>query len=158
MFRPVSFVIALASAALLSACGLASATVSPEREAEARALLEDLVADRDAVLAGKMSSQVDPAQVQAQLPFLKTMVPEGVVPHGTVEGWRAYAGTGGSTYEMVQTYDYPDRVLRVSTIFRKEGGSWKVQNFHLGPTMKSGAQPDKIEVVEPAPEATGSAP
>ncbi|MGA0546260.1 hypothetical protein ACO2Q1_13380 [Brevundimonas sp. VNH65] len=157
ILRPVAFAIVAGGLTSLSACGLPAATASPEREAEARALLEDLVADRDAALADKMSSLVDLAEVQAQLPFMKTLVPEGAVPPGKVEGWRANAGTGGSTYEMLQTYDYPDRVLRVSTVFRKEGGVWKVLSFHIGPTMKGGARQEKIEVVEPVPTASAEA-
>ena len=153
IFRPIAYAVVAAGVTSLSACGLPAATASAEREAEARALLEELIADRDAALAAKMSTLVDPAQMQAQLPFMKTLSPEGPVPQGKVEGWRANAGTGGSTYEMLQTYDYPDRTLRVSTVFRKEGDAWKVLSFHIGPTMKGGAQQEKVEIVEPVPAA-----
>ncbi len=149
MFRPVSAaaVVVLAS---VSACGLPAATASPEREAEARALLEDVVNERDAALIGKMSSRVNPAEVRAQLPFLKTLAPKGPVPPGQVTGWRANSGTGGTTYEISQTYDYPDRVLTTNTVFVKEGDVWKVLGFHIAPTMKAGAAPPPV-LVEPAP-------
>lgn len=145
MFRPVATVVMASAIASLSACGLPTATASPERAAEARVLLEDLAADRDQVLIGKMSSQLNAAQIGAQLPFMKSLVPDGAVPEGTVEGWRANAGTGGSTYELMQSYVYPDRTLRVSTVFRKEGEAWKVLGFHIAPVMTVGAPPLIVE-------------
>lgn len=149
MFRPVSAAVVVALASV-SACGLPAATASPEREAEARALLEDVVNERDEALIGKMSSRVNPAEVRAQLPFLKTLAPKGPVPQGQVTGWRANSGTGGTTYEISQTYDYPDRVLTANTVFVKEGDVWKVLGFHIAPTMKAGAPPPPV-LVEPAP-------
>ena len=150
MFKSVPAAAAVMMSASVAACGLPGATASPEREAEARALMEDLIADRDDVLVGKMSTQVNPADARAQLPFMKTLVPDGPLPAGTVAGWRANASTGGSTYEVAQTYQYPDRTLTVSTMFRKEGDVWKVLGFHIAPTMM--AEPP-IQVVQPAQEA-----
>jgi len=69
---------------------------------------------------------------------MKSMVPAGPVPKGAMVGWRANAGTGGMTYELNQTYDYPDRTLTVSTVFLKQGEVWKVLGFHIAPTMKPG--------------------
>ena len=150
MFKSVPAAAAVMMSASVAACGLPGATASPEREAEARALMEDLIADRDDVLVGKMSTQVNPADARAQLPFMKPLVPDGPLPAGTVAGWRANASTGGSTYEVAQTYQYPDRTLTVSTMFRKEGDVWKVLGFHIAPTMM--AEPP-IQVVQPAQEA-----
>lgn len=151
MFRSVSAAAAAVMLAGVTACGVPAMTASPDREAEARALLEDLVNDRDDALIAKMSSQVKPADVRAQLPFMKTMAPEGPVPQGQVTGWRANTGTGGTIYEVNQTYDYPDRVLVVNTVFRKEGETWKVLGFHIAPTMKAGAAGEKMIPVEAAP-------
>lgn len=141
MLRLFPAVAAVVLAGGLSACAVPAMTASAEREADARALLEDLVNDRDDVLISKMAAGVKPADVRAQLPFMKSLVPDGPVPQGVVVGWRANAGTGGSTYELAQTYDYPDRVLTVNTVFRKEGERWKALSFHIGPTMKAGQSP-----------------
>lgn len=151
MFRPVSTAAAVVMLAGVSACGVPPMTASPDREAEARALLEDLVNDRDDALVAKMSSQVKPADVRAQLPFMKEMVPEGPTPQGQVTGWRANTGTAGTVYELSQTYDYPDRTLMVNTAFRKEGEAWKVLGFHIAPTMKAGAAAQPPIPVKAAP-------
>lgn len=151
MFRSLSAAAAVVVLASVSACGLPAATASPEREAEARALLEDLVNDRDDALVGKMASRLNPAEVRAQLPFLKSLAPEGPVPQGQVTGWGANSGTGGTTYEVAQTYDYPDRVLNVNTVFLKEGDTWKVLGFHVVPRMKVNATAEPLIQVEAAP-------
>lgn len=146
----ISIVLAMAAAIVgnLGGCGVPSMSASPERAAEARVLLEDLVAGRDEVLVEKAASQVDHAQLRAQRPFMKTLVPEGPVPEGATAGWRANAGTGGMTYELSQTYQYPDRVLTVNTTFIKQGEVWKVLAFYVAPTMKAAPSPDnKIPVV-----------
>ncbi|RZJ00651.1 MAG: hypothetical protein EON90_06430 [Brevundimonas sp.] len=160
MHRMIPAIVVVASVAGLGACGMPSMAASPEREAEARVLLEDLVAGRDDVLAGKMAPQVDPAVLRAQLPFMKSMVPDGPVPKGAMAGWRANAGTGGMTYELNQTYEYPDRTLAVSTVFLKQGEVWKVLGFHISPTMKPGAsapqagpEPEAAKAVETSPHS-----
>lgn len=140
---------AVCAALATAACGLPAMTASPEREAEARALLEELAAGQDDRLTARMSARVEGAQMAAQLPFLKSLVPQGPVPEGETVGWHANAGTAGSTYEVVRTYDYPDRVLTVSTMFMKEGAQWKVVGFHLAPTMKAGATPVTIAPPDP---------
>lgn len=151
MFRSVSAAAAVVMLAGVTACGVPSMTASPDREAEARALLEDLVNDRDDALVAKLSSQVKPADLRAQLPFMKSVAPKGPVPQGQVTGWGSNSGTGGTTYQISQTYDYPDRVLVVNTVFRKEGETWKVLGFHLTPTMKAGAAGETLIPVEAAP-------
>ena len=54
MHRMIPASAVVATVAALGACGMPSMAASPEREADARVLLEDLVAGRDDVLAGKM--------------------------------------------------------------------------------------------------------
>lgn len=143
MFRSVIVAIAMAGLVAVGGCGVPTMTANPERSAEARVLLEDLATGRDQVLMGKMAPQVDPAQLRAQLPFMKSLVPAGPLPEAKTVGWRANAGTGGMTYELTQTYDYPDRTLTVNTAFIKQGEAWKVAGFYVAPTMKAGApQPE----------------
>jgi hypothetical protein len=145
--------------ASLGACGLPSMTASAEREAEAQALVEDIAAGREAEILRKMASNVDPAQVRAQMPFVRSLVPTGPVPQGVTVGWRANAGTGGSTYVLNRTYDYPDRTLTVETVFAKQGGTWKVAGFNVAPTMKPGATPPAADGVAPeTATAAGTAP
>lgn len=131
--------LAVAAVLAISACGLPAATSSSERDQDAQVLLEDLAAGRDDALVAKMSSENDPSQVRAQLPFIKTLVPEGPVPQGTTTGWRANAGTDGTTYALVRTYEYPDRTLNVETTFIKQADTWKVAGFNVSPTMKANA-------------------
>lgn len=128
--------LAIAAFASVAACTMPSMEASPERDRDAQLLLEDIAADRDDALMAKMASQNDPAQIRAQLPFLKTLVPEGAPPQGVTRGWRANMGTGGTTYALTRSYEYPDRTLNVDTTFIKEGETWKVLGFHLSPTMK----------------------
>jgi hypothetical protein len=139
--------VAVLAAVALSSCGVASAMkASPEREADADALLADIGAGRADIILGKMSSENSPAQVRAQLPFLKTLTPTRPVPAGTTAGWRANVGTAGSTYELSRSYEYPDRTLTMAVIFKKEGEAWKVLRFNLNVTLKEGT---------PAPDAAG---
>lgn len=77
MLRLFPAVAAVVLAGGLSACAVPAMTASAEREADARALLEDLVNDRDDVLISKMAAGVKPADVRAQLPFMKSLVPDG---------------------------------------------------------------------------------
>jgi len=132
--------LAIAAIAFVGACSMPSMEASPERDRDAQALLEDIAADRDDRVVGKMSAQNSEADLRAQLPFIKTLVPDGPPPQGVTSGWRANTGTGGTTYALRRSYDYPDRTLNVDTTFIKEGESWKVFSFHVSPVMKPGAQ------------------
>lgn len=145
--------LAIAAIAFVGACSMPSFEASPERDREAQALLEDIAADRDDTVVAKMSSQNTAADLHAQLPFIKTLVPDGPPPQGVTNGWRANAGTGGTTYALTRSYDYPDRTLNVDTTFIKEGESWKVLSFQVSPVMKPGAQlPDEAAAdAPPAP-------
>ena len=149
MLRSIPAAVVAIAVASLGACGLPTMTASAEREAEAQALLEDVAAGRDAEVAGRMASNVDPAQFQAQMPFIKSLVPAGPVPQGVTVGWRANASTSGSTYVLNRTYDYPDRILAMETVFAKQGETWKVAGFHVAPTMKPGATPPAVEATAP---------
>ena len=152
MFSIRSAAVVVCAAMTLSACGVAAAMKpNVERDAETDALLADIGAGRADVLMGKMSSENSPAQVRAQLPFLKTLVPEGAVPAGTTNGWRANAGTGGSTYELSRVYEYPDRTLTMDVIFKKQGEAWKVLRFNLNVNLKG----DTTAPVEAAPGKAG---
>lgn len=133
--------LAVAAIASIAACSMPTLEASPERDREAQALLEDIAADRDETVVAKMSSQNSAADLRVQLPFIKTLVPDGPPPQGVTRGWRANAGTGGMTYALTRSYDYPDRTLNVDTTFIKEGEAWKVLGFHVSPVMKPGAQP-----------------
>ena len=150
MHHHIPAIVIVASAFSLGACGVPAMTASPERAVEARVLLEDLATGRDDVLEQKLSRQVDRAQFRAQLPFLKTLVPQGPVPEGQTMGWQANAGTGGTTYALRQTYDYPDRTLTVDTTFIKQGEGWKVLAFFISPTMKAR---ELVPVVPEGPKA-----
>lgn len=146
----------MAAVALLSvaACSMPSMQANPDRDRDAQALLEDIAADRDAAIVAKMASANDPADLRAQLPFIKTLVPDGPPPEGVTRGWRANAGTGGMTYALTRTYEYPDRTLNVDTTFIKEGETWKVLGFHVSPVMKAGAQIPVEPATEPVPTET----
>lgn len=150
--------LAIAVIALVGACSMPSLEASPERDREAQALLEDLAADRDEAIVRKMSSGNSEADVRAQLPFIKTLVPDGPPPQGVTRGWRAHAGTGGATYALTRSYDYPDRTLNVDTTFIKEGENWKVFNFHVSPVMKPEAQLPDEAGAESTSEAATSMP
>jgi hypothetical protein len=141
MFTMRSSAVAVCAAMMLGACSGAVVGANPERDADTDALLADVGAGRIDTVVAKMSKDNSPEQVRAQLPMLKTMVPEGAVPAGVTVGWRAFTGTGGSTYESSRTYDYPDRVLSVATTFRKEGEAWKVQAFNINVQVKPGTTP-----------------
>ena len=87
--------LAIVAIASVAACSMPSMQASPERDREAQALLEDIAADRDDTVVAKMSSQNDAADLRTQLPFIKTLVPEGP-PHRREPGtghrrgqWRA---------------------------------------------------------------------
>ena len=149
--------LAIVATAFVVACSMPSFEASPERDREAQTLLEDIAADRDETVVGKMSSGNSEADLRAQLPFIKTLVPDGPPPQGVTKGWRANAGTGGTTYALTRSYDYPDRTLNVDTTFIKEGESWKVFSFHVSPVMKPGAQPP-VEAGADAPVDTDASP
>lgn len=157
MFRLQPAAIAVAAAAALGACGLPSATADAQKEVEARALVVDLAAGRDEAIAARLASNVNPAEFRAQLPFLKSMVPAGPVPEGSTVGWSANVSTGGSTYVVNRTYDYPDRMLAVETVFVKQGETWKIGGFHLMPTMKATA-PAAEAPAEKAATVAGTSP
>lgn len=150
IFRSAAVAVCIAVA--LSGCGVATAMKpNVERDAETDALLADIGAGRADALMGKMSSENSPAQVRTQLPFLKTLVPEGAVPAGMTNGWRANTGTGGSTYELSRVYEYPDRTLTMDVIFKKEGEAWKVLRFNLNVNLKG----DATAPAEAAPGKAG---
>lgn len=135
-----SAAVAVCIAVALSGCGVATAMkANPQRDAETDALLADIGAGRADAIIGKMSSENSPAQVRSQLPFLKTLVPEGAAPAGTTGGWRTFTGTGGSTYELSRVYEYPDRTLTMDVIFKKQGEVWKVLRFNLNVNLKGDA-------------------
>lgn len=142
--RTLGFVLMMA----VAACSMPSLTGTPERNEEAQALMVALSAGDDAAIMESLTEENDAQQAAAQLPFLRSLVPEGPVPEGKTQGWQANSGTGGTTYALVRTYDYPDRVITQEVIFRKVGETWKVQGFHLNTNFKSGASPSGV----PAPE------
>lgn len=152
MFRPIMAAVAVAS---LAGCSMPSMEASAEREAQAQTLLEDLAAARDDVVFSQMTTGADEAGFRAQMPFVKSMIPAGPVPKGVTVGWRANVGTGGATYAVQRTYDYPDRTLTVDSTFLKEGEVWKISSFHVAPTMKpaSDATKDDKVLVVTAPDA-----
>ncbi|MFW2342035.1 hypothetical protein [Brevundimonas sp.] len=147
--RALAMVMTLA----VAACSMPSLSGDENRNQEAQALMAALAAGDDARIAESMAAGTDPEQVAAQLPFMKSMLPAGPVPEGKTGGWQSNAGTAGTTYTLVRSYDYPDRVIVQNVVFRKEGDAWKVQGFHVNANFKPGATPEG-----PAAEATGAAP
>ena len=142
MFKIRSAALAACAAMVVSGCNVASVMKpNPERDADTDALVADIGAGRSDVIVGKMASGNSPAQVRAQLPFLKTLVPTGAVPHGKTVGWQSFSGTGGMTYSLNRAYEYTDRTLGVSAIYRKQGEAWKVQTFNINVQLKPGATP-----------------
>ena len=126
----------------VAACSMPSLSGDEDRNQEAQALMVALAAGDDARITETMVAGTDPQQVAAQLPFMKSMLPEGPVPEGKTEGWQTNAGTAGTTYALVRSYDYADRVIVQNVVFRKEGDAWKVQGFHINANFKPGATPE----------------
>jgi hypothetical protein len=143
--RPAA--VAVLAATMLAGCGGAVIGASAERDADTDALMSDLSAGRYDAIVARMSQDNSPEEVRAQLPFLKTMVPEGALPAGTTVGWQAFTGTGGTTYALSRTYEYPDRTLAVAATYRKEADVWKVQSININVQIKAGTPAP----VEPAP-------
>ena len=138
LMRALAMVMTLA----VAACSMPSLSGDEDRNQEAQALMVALAAGDDARIAEALTAGTDPQQVAAQLPFMKSMMPEGPVPEGQTGGWQTNTGTGGTTYSLVRSYDYPDRVIIQNVVFRKEGDVWKVHGFHINANFKPGATPE----------------
>ncbi len=127
----------LAAAALLAGCQF-NAVISQGNaalDAEAIANYRDLVEGRNEAVLGRMSAANNPAQVQAQLPMLKTMAGDCLSASPAVTGTRSMVSNTGMTYGVTHVYTCPDRTVQVTSTFIKEGSSWKLQGFNVNANM-----------------------
>lgn len=148
-------ILALAAILLVAGCHVQGTVSDPALNAEADVVFTELVTKQDDALVARMSKANDAAEVRAQLPYIQSLVAEGPPPQGAVVAYNNFMGTGERSYAVAKTYDYPDRVARVETVFIKEGEPWKVQSFNVNITMKPGytppipeAQTQPVQVVE----------
>lgn len=127
----------LAAAALLAGCQFNAVTSQGNAalDAEAIANYRDLVEGRNEAVLGRMSTANNPAQVQAQLPMLKTMAGDCLSASPAVAGTRSMVSNTGRTYGVTHVYTCPDRTVQVTSTFIKEGPSWKLQGFNVNANM-----------------------
>ena len=149
--RALAMVMTLA----VAACSMPALSGDEDRNQEAQAIMVALATGDDARITDAMAAGTDLEQVAAQRPFVKSMLPEGPVPEGKTEGWQTNAGTGGMTYSLVRSYDYPDRVIVQNVVFRKEGEVWKVHGYHINANFNPGPTPEGPAAVaaDGAPQA-----
>lgn len=135
--------LAAALALLTSGCNFNATTSQsdPELNTRADALYRNLAAGRDADVAAQMSSDNDPAQVQAQLPMLRRLIGSATPPAPHVSWTQMMRSTGGSFYTVAQDYDYGDRIVHVETRFKGENDEWKVMAFNVNVRAKANALP-----------------
>ena len=133
-------------------------TSDPGLNAEADAMYRDLAAGKTDAMLARMSAENDPAQVRSQLPMLRKLISEATPPAPRVVQFQKTTSSAGQFYNVLQDYEYPDRIAHVATSFKAENGGWKVHGFNVNVQMKAeAADPEeRVEVQatpEPAPQA-----
>ncbi|MGV3579330.1 MAG: hypothetical protein ACO1OJ_10215 [Brevundimonas sp.] len=146
------YFVAIGLVAGLSACHFQTSNLGAGDEAlnaQAADAYSQLVLRQDDALLAQMSERVNQAEVQAQLPMLQGMVPEGTPPEPEVVGHESYSGTDARTYTVQQNYDYRDRTVHTATRLIREGEVWKVLSFNVNVTMKAQTAPTGEPAGEP---------
>ena len=131
------------AAAVVAGCNFNATlpTSDPGLNAVADTQFRDLVGKRDEALIARMSSENKPADIVPQLPMMRDLVASTVPPAPKVVSTRKTTSTAGKFYDVLQDYDYADRVAHVTTHFKSEDGAWKVTGFFINVTMKPAAAP-----------------
>lgn len=128
----------------LAACAEPVAENS-DLDGQAQALYAEIGQGKDAEILARMSQVNPPAQVRAQVAWLRTLVPPEAPPTPEVTGRNAYQGDEGERYSVVHQYGYRDRNALMHTAFIREGEGWKVEYFNVNVTLKApepGAAPE----------------
>lgn len=114
--------------ALATAC---STEADPARIEQADQAYRQIVAgDTDAFLASADPRTFDPDTAPQQLLALRDLVPAGPVPEARPVRWSHAISTEGERYDTVQEYDYPDHVVRLSTV-QSRGARWRIEGVHI---------------------------
>lgn len=150
------FFTAMAATVLLAGCQwhTTTSTANEALNAEADALFEDLLAERDDAIVARMSSANQEGAVRAQLPVLRDLVDADAAPDPQVVSVQSTNSNTGRFYSVQQSYTFPDRRADVTTEFEQEGEDWRVRGFNINVTMTGQPQP---EVVEGQPTPGGNA-
>jgi hypothetical protein len=97
----------------------------------------DLVAGRDAELISSLVPGVDPAQSQAEVDRLQSLLPVGETPTTRIVNWRVTTGTNGNWLTAIAEHSYDDHVARSETVLTRSAADarWQVQgfNFNIAP-------------------------
>lgn len=130
-----SFILALAGALALAACGLP--VFDKEADAKARALFEQVRTQADLAANADLAPDLRTPQALAQLAAMKRALPQGAPTAGALRSWNVHSGTGGSRTSLVHAYSYPGRTVLAETVLIKGKDGWRIVGFHL--TFEDGA-------------------
>jgi hypothetical protein len=129
MSRPMAAV-AVACAAMLSACSLP--TLDKEADAKARALYERIRTGADLSASPDLAPELKTPAALAQLAAVKASLPAEAPTAVANRGFNISIENGQSSARLVHAYSYPARTILAETVLRKdETKTWKVIGFHV---------------------------
>lgn len=121
---------AVASSALLSACGLAK--VDKEADAKARALYEQVRTGADLSANADLAPDLKTPPALAQLAGVRLSLPEGAPTTTATRSWNISINNGATTAAVVHAYSYPASTVLAETILAKGADkTWKITGFHV---------------------------